>query len=205
MTADGPDELRGGTGRELPRFPRWLQAVGALALGLAVVATVARGYDSRTADRPPPAATSTPGSAAGRGQPSPVSGPLRAPELCVETTDRLLTVQFTIENAAINRVTVLSVTAHLPIGGLHAAGVELPSRRFCGRPVDPATRTVLEPGQRVPVTMQFRLPDRCPAPYPVYADVAFVGRSETPGTQQLALLPDLGGYDFTSCARQSTR
>ena len=58
---------------------------------------------------------------------------------------------------------------------------------------------MLQPGERVPVSLGFKLPPECPAPYPVQADVAVAERGSTPTQQRLHLLNDLGGYDFPSC------
>ena len=211
MTAPERDELAGGTDRDPVRFPTWVSVVG---LALAVLAggfVVARtsGGDNST---PSAHGTSTASSAStdgpGSAPPSPVNtgyppleGPLRQTgDLCVQTpAPGKMVVEFEVENIGLDQVEVLSLSAHLPIGGLDPTGGKAPAASLCGRPVDPATSTVLQPGERVPVSLGFNLPPECPAPYPVQADVALVARGSTPTTQRLALLSDLGGYDFPTC------
>jgi hypothetical protein len=204
------DELSGGSSREPLRPPRWVQLVALLAVVLVggAVALSRAGSDAdsgggtpssrRPADGAP--GGTPPGLVVGAGTP-PLTGPLLAPDLCVSTDQRTLTVRFTVRNGSLSRVTVLEVAGRLPIGGLVAAGVRLPASRTCPGVTGAGTDLVLEPGDEVPVALRFRLPPDCPAPYPVFADVSFVGRGETPMTQQLPLLADLGGYDFTSCER----
>jgi hypothetical protein len=211
VTAPERDELAGGSDRDPVRFPTWVGLVGlalAVLVGWFVVARTSGG------DEPTPSAhgTSTGSTASadepGAGSPSPgatgyppLEGPLRVMGgLCVQTPDpRTMLVEFELENAGPAQVEVLSLSAHLPIGGLDPTGGKAPARSLCGRPVDPATSTVLQPGERVPVSLGFILPPECPAPYPVQADVALLARGSTPTIQRLHLLNDLGGYDFATC------
>ena len=204
MDPAGDDELAGGTGRDPVHVPRLVQVL-ALVLVVAAGAVVAlRGRDGGPAPAPAPTSgptgawSSPPTPVAGTVGP-PLTGPLRAPDLCVRTMRNTLSVQFTLENVAPGRVTVLAVTARLPIGGLEATGVQLPADGTCPAVAAAGSSLVLEPGAKVPVALRFRLPPECPAPYPVYADVELVGTGETPTSQQIPLLADLGGYDFTSC------
>lgn len=150
--------------------------------------------------RPPipaaPAGT-PPGLVVGDGPP--LTGPLVAPDLCVITDQRTLTVRFTVANGSLGRVTLLEVAGRLPLGGLVAIGVRLPAARTCPGVTGAGSDLVLEPGDKVRVAMRFRLPPECPARFPVFADVRFVGRGETPMSQQLPLLTDLGYFDVTRC------
>jgi len=211
VTAPERDELAGGSDQEPVRFPPWVSVVGlvlAVLVGWFVVARTSGGDGSS----PSAHSTSTSSTASADGPrvapPSPVNtgyppleGPLRQTgDLCVRTpTPGRMVVEFEVENAGLDQVEVLSLSAHLPIGGLDPTGGKAPATSLCGRPVDPATSTVLQPGERVPVSLGFKLPPECPAPYPVQADVALVARGSTPTTQRLALLSDLGGYDFPTC------
>ena len=213
MTAPERDELAGGTDRDPVRFPTWVSVVGlalAVLVGWFVVARTSGGDDStRSAHSTSTASPAATASAEGPGTaPAPVNtgyppleGPLRQiGDLCVQIpTPSTMVVEFEVENAGLDQVEVLSLSAHLPIGGLDPTGGIAPAKSLCGRPVDPATSTVLQPGERVPVSLGFNLPPECPAPYPVQADVALVARGSTPTTQRLALLSDLGGYDFPTC------
>jgi hypothetical protein len=210
VTAPERDELAGGgEDRDPVRLPTWVSVVGlalAVLVGWFVVARTSGSDDSAASAHrtPTPSASAdeprvAPTEPVNTGYP-PLEGPLRLTgHLCVQTPDpRKLVVEFEVENAGLERVEVLSLSAHLPIGGLDPNGGKVPARSLCGRPVDPATSTVLQPGQRVPVSLGFILPPECPAPYPVQADVALAVRGSTP-TQRLHLLNDLGGYDFPSC------
>jgi hypothetical protein len=210
VTAPERDELAGGADRDPVRLPTWVSVVGlalAVLVGWFVVDRTSGGDDpaasAHGAPTPSTASADEPGVApepVPTGYP-PLEGPLRAlGGLCVQTADpRKMVVEFEVENAGLDQVEVLSLSAHLPIGGLDPTGGKVPARSLCGKPVDPATSTVLQPGERVPVSLGFNLPPECPAPYPVQADVAVAERGSTPTTQRLILLNDLGGYDFPSC------
>jgi hypothetical protein len=210
VTAPERDELAGGGDRDPVRFPTWVSVVGlglAVLVGWFVVVRTSGGADSAASGHRTPT-PSTASAAEPRAAPEPVNtgyppleGPLRLiGDLCVQTPDPgTMIVEFEVENAGLDQVEVLSLSAHLPIGGLAPTGGKVPARSLCGRPVDPATSTVLQPGERVPVSLGFTLPPECPAPYPVQADVALAERGSTPTQQRLHLLNDLGGYDFSSC------
>ena len=211
MTAPERDELAGGADRDPVRLPTWVGVVGlalAVLVGWFVVARTSGSDDSAasahgtttpstaSADEPrvaPPEPVNT-------GYP-PLEGPLRViGGLCVQTpTRRTMIVEFELENVGLDPVEVLSLSAHLPIGGLDPTGGKVPANSLCGQPVVPARSTVLQPGERVPVSLGFKLPPECPAPYPVQADVAVAEKGSTPTQQRLHLLNDLGGYDFPSC------
>jgi hypothetical protein len=213
MTLPDTDELAGGADRDPFRLPVWLRVALALVAAAVLWFVLARTggpHDPTSSARGGPATPTTsapvvapPEPASATGYP-PLQGPLRsAGELCVRTQlGRTMTVQFELENAGPDEVTVLSISAHLPIGGLIPTGGQAPATSYCGAAVDPATSTVLRPGERVPVSLGFWLPPECPKPYPVQADVAVAVTGFAPTTQRLALLNDLGGYDFPSCLKQ---
>jgi hypothetical protein len=214
VTAPERDELAsGGADRDPVRLPTWVSVAGlalAVLVGWFVVARTSGSDDSaRSAHGPPTASVDEPRVAppgpVTTGYP-PLEGPLRViGGLCVQTpSPRTMIVEFEVENVGLDQVEVLSLSAHLPIGGLDPTGGKVPARSLCGRPVDPATSTVLQPGERVPVSLGFNLPLECPAPYPVQADVAVAARGSTPTQQRLQLLNDLGGYDFPSCHTPSS-
>jgi hypothetical protein len=217
VTAPERDELAGGADRDPVRLPTWVSVVGlalAVLVGWFVVARTSGGDDpGPSAHSTSTASPGSTGSTASADEPRvapsepvatgypPLEGPMRLiGDLCVQTQDpRTMIVEFEVENAGVHQVEVLSLSAHLPIGGLDPTGGKVPARSLCGRPVDPATSTVLQPGERVAVSLGFNLPPECPAPYPVQADVALAEQGSPPTTQRLHLLNDLGGYDFASC------
>jgi hypothetical protein len=211
VTAPDRDELTGGGDRDPVRLPTWVSVVGlglAVLVGWFVVARTSGGDDpAASAHRTPTPSTASadqprvaPPEPVNTGYP-PLEGPLRViGGLCVQTpTRRTMIVEFELENVGLDPVEVLSLSAHLPIGGLDPTGGKVPANSLCGQPVVPARSTVLQPGERVPVSLGFKLPPECPAPYPVQADVAVAERGSTPTQQRLHLLNDLGGYDFASC------
>jgi hypothetical protein len=207
VSRDAPDELQGGSEPDPGRRSPWVQALAAVAV-LAVALLAVRGAVRSPDPAPAPTPTST-----ATGQPTrtpdPVvtagdaglAGPLAVGAVCPHTDGtHTLSVQFQIENIGVGRVTVLAVRPVLPIGGLRPGKVTLPRSPDCGTPAaHTGTSTVLEPGDRVGAQLDFGLPAGCPAPYPVEADVDLLMVGESPGTQQLLLLADLGGLDFTTC------
>jgi hypothetical protein len=213
VTAPERDELAGGTDRDPVQFPTWVSVVGlalVVLVGWFVVARTSGGDDSTPSAHSTPTASTASASADGPrvAPPSPVNtgyppleGPLRQTgDLCVQTpAPGRMVVEFEVENIGLDQVEVLSLSAHLPIGGLDPTGGKAPATSLCGQPVVPARSTVLQPGERLPVSLGFTLPPECPAPYPVQADVALVARGSTATTQRLALLSDLGSYDFPTC------
>ncbi len=211
------DELSGGATREPVRLPRVVSVLAGL-VALATVGFLASrpGPDPAAMDGAAP--TSSASSRAdlfspvpGPGSQSRVGLPLAAGPLdidgrpCATTVRRTLTVQFALVNQSVSRVTVVSASGSLPIGGREPAETRLPADVVCGTRVERGTSLVLEPGQRVPVSLRFALPAECPAPYPVTVAVELIGRFETPLHQELTVLPDRGGYDFTTCEHQRTR
>ncbi len=208
MPGDEVDEVTGGGAERDPvRLPRWLSALAV------VVAVVLAGYvELRPADAPRqerqddggiPVRSPSPIGLTPSGEPA-APGPLALAGTCLTLGRQGFTVVFGLQNNGLGRVTVLSVSAHRPVGGLEPTRGRVPAVRTCGgAQVDAATRAVLEPGDRLPVSLSFRLPVDCPAPYPVQADVAIVNVGENPGSQRVSVLPDLRGYQglFAACGR----
>jgi hypothetical protein len=208
------DELMAGPDRP-PRqlFPIWSQVLIAVVV-LAVLGALALNRSDPPAPPPLPAPTSststpTPTSAPTAALVQNGTGPLSVGAVCVHTDgSRLLRVQFQMINTGVARVTVTGVSSYLPVGGLRPVSVTLPRSPSCGTPAArTGPSTVLEPGERIGAQLAFRLPAECPTPYPVQADVDVLVAGENPGTQRLALLNDLGGYEqfFTRCGGQSPR
>jgi hypothetical protein len=199
----GDDELVGGADREPARVPRWATALGALPAVAVVGLVVTRGGGEPSTVAPSPSSSATSPSPSTRTGYPPLEGPLAITgQTCLTTQRGRFTITFGLQNTGLGRVTVLSVAAHLPLGGLRPTGGRVPATRSCGgAEIDPGTSTVLEPGDRVPASLGFELPADCPAPWPVQVDVAVVGPGETPGTQRIPVLADLGGYHvpFGTC------
>jgi hypothetical protein len=201
------DELMAGPARPpRQRFPIWSQGVIAVVV-LAVLGALALNRSDPPAPPPPPPTGTTPTPTSALVQNG--TGPLSVGAVCVHTDgSRLLRVQFQMINTGIARVTVIGVSPYLPVGGLRPVSVTLPRSPSCGTPAArTGPSTVLEPGERVGAQLGFRLPADCPTPYPVQADVDVLVAGENPGTQRLALLNDLGGYEqlFIRCGGQSPR
>ncbi|MEO7981232.1 MAG: hypothetical protein ABI807_10120 [Sporichthyaceae bacterium] len=208
MPGDEVDEVTGGGAERDPvRLPRWLSVLAV------VVAVVLAGYVAlRPADAPrqerqvdgaSPVRSPSPISMTPSGEPQ-SPGPLALAGTCLTLGRQGFTVVFGLQNNGLGRVTVVSVSAHRPASGLEPTRGRVPAGRTCGgAQVDVATSAVLEPGDRLPVSLSFRAPVDCPAPYPVQVDVAIVNVGENPGSQRMSVLPDLGGYQglFTACDR----
>lgn len=197
------DELHGGPERTPRGIPRWLQPVAVTVVIVVLGALALKGPDSPGSSPDPPASADPSASSApatedvvGAG-----TGPLALGAVCTHTDGtRSLQVQFQVLNAGIARVTVMAVRAVLPVGGLRPTRVVLPRSPSCGTPAArTGPSTLLEPGERVGVQLDFRLPPECPAPYPVQADIDVLVAGESPGTQRLAVLPDLGDTHFAAC------
>jgi hypothetical protein len=203
VSRDAPDELQGGSERGPTRLPTWLQALGAVAVlsvALLVVRGAVRSPDPEPAPTPTATSTAAPDPVATADE-SGLAGPLAVGAVCTHTDGtHSLSVQFQIQNIGVGRVTVLAVRPVLPIGGLRPGKVTLPRSPDCGTPAARTGRsTVLPPGGRVGAQLDFGLPSECPGPYPVEADVDVLMVGESPGTQRLHLLADLGGTKFTTC------
>ena len=202
MTEPAQDELHGGAERPPLRLPRSVRLVALVAV-IALVAYLA----TRPHDDPEPAAvphlSATPPAPADVDvDPPPLSqpGPFGLEAVCVETDHaRRLTVLFDIRNGSLSRTTVLQVTPVLPIGGLRPASVRVGVREPCDPELAGGRDLLMRPRATVSVRLEFRLPRDCPAPYPVEAEISFVGAGEVPRTQRLHLLNDLGALDFETC------
>jgi hypothetical protein len=198
---DDADELSAGAERDLVRFPRWLSVLAA------VVAVAVAGYVAlRPADETPQddqRHDSASPSAPATGYP-PLQGPVALTGQTCLTLDRnRMTFVFGLQNVSPAPVSVLSVSAHLPIGGLTPLGGRVPAERTCGGATVGSDRsTTLDPGDRIPVSLSFERVDDCPAPYPVQIDVALRDGPGDTQTQRVAVLPDLGSFvdDFPACA-----
>lgn len=201
MTGRASDELEGGSEADPVRLPPWLQVLAAVAVLSLVGFFVGRGADSLAPAVGVPSSTPSPLGGTGDTGDTGLAGPLTVGALCTHTDGGAsLLVQFQIENVGLARVTVLAVRPVLPMGGLRPGRVTLPRSPSCGTPAArTGPSTVLEPGARVGVQLAFGLPPECPAPYPVQADVDLMTAGETPGTQRLPLLGDLGGIHFAAC------
>ncbi len=123
-------------------------------------------------------------------------------ETCLTLGRNRMTLVFGLQNKSPAPVSVLSVSAHLPIGGLIPRGGRVPAEQTCGgAAVSGDWSTTLNPADRIPVSLSFQRVDECPAPYPVQVDVAVQDRQGGSQTQRVAVLADLGGYadQFPAC------
>jgi len=138
---------------------------------------------------PPPTPTASP---------APVTA-LAFGALCDVVTDgrTTLTVSFSLVNTAAEPVRLARVTPLAPLGEPRPGRVTVRAGD-CGRPGGPLTGDLVPARGRAVVAMDFALPPRCPRPYPIQAVVREL-RDGRIGTLEVALLNDLGGYDFATC------
>jgi hypothetical protein len=206
----GSDELSSGPPRAPLRSPGWLTGlVGVVVLSAA--AAYAVHSSTGDADPPPthhsqPRRTPLPDPAAEPYGTLPQLGPnpmgedypLAVGSVCTRTDHvHTLSVGFDLSNVAHGRVRVLSVSPSLPIGGLRPTGVTVPGGRPCpGLPV--GRGMALDRAEHVTIRLHFRLPHKCPKPYPVGAFIE-VREGNRIATQRILLLSDLGQLSFRSC------
>ncbi len=205
MTEPRPDELQGGAEREPLGWSRGVK------VAVAVAAVVVVGFLSTRLDGGAEQADPSP-------SPSPPAPPrprswhsLTTPSTCSRcpspgrsASSRSARAPITASGSpssstcptgAWTGVTVLDVTASLPIGGPTLTGVKLAAKP-CSPGVAGGTDLLMRPRGTVSAALRFRLPPECPAPYPVQAVVSYLGAGEQPRTQRLHLLNDLGELDF---------
>jgi len=206
MTEPRPDELQGGAEREPLGWSRGVRVAIAFAAVVMVgfLATRLDGGADQADPSPSPSRSTSPTQLAlpddaADVQPLSQPGPFGIGSVCARTDHReRLTVVVDLSNGSLDRVTVLDVTAALPIGGPTLTGVRLPAKP-CSPGVAGGTNLLMRPRGTVSAALRFRLPPECPAPYPVQAVVSYLGAGEQPRTQRLHLLNDLGNLEFDSC------
>jgi hypothetical protein len=194
------DEISNGPERN-PRSSRFWVALSAVLLLLAVLALLVR-WNGQGSPDAAPSATALPGN------PPPtavlptvptVARYVNTGTVCPVVTDHrhTLAVSFTVVSLAATAVTVTGVEPVLPVGGLRPVDTAV-TGGICASPAAAPPGTTLEPGRTLLVTLRFELPDDCPHPYPVQADVHV--RADGPVvTNRLGVLPDLGGIPFDTC------
>jgi hypothetical protein len=210
MTEQRPDELQGGAEREPLAVPRAMKLVVA-ALAVGAVASLASRVDGGTEQALDPSPSPSPSSTSSAPfvqlpvpdevdvQPLSQPGPLGIQDVCARTDHRKrLTVIIDVSNGSLDRITILDVTAALPLPGLVLTGVQLPAKP-CGGEAAGSRALLMRPRGTVSAALHFRLPPECPAPYPVQAVVSYLGAGEQPRSQRLHLLNDLGSLEFDSC------
>jgi hypothetical protein len=202
---DEADELAAGAERDPVRFPRWLSVLAAaVAIAAAGYLALRPGDEAPLQGRPTSSASpsaSAPLDVAPTGYP-PLEGPMAlAGQTCLTFGPGRLTFVLGLQNNTLAPVSVLSVSAHLPIGGLTPLGGQVPAERTCGGATVGDRSTTLNPADRIPVSLSFQRFDDCPAPYPVQVDVAVQDQAGQIRTQRIAVLADLGGYadEFPAC------
>ena len=209
MTEPLPDELRGGAEREPLGWPRGVK-VAAAVVAVAVVGFLSTrvdgGSEQAVDPSPSPSRSTSPTQLAVPDEvdvqpPLSQPGPFGIHAVCAHTDHReRLTVVVDVSNGSLDRVTVLAVTAALPIGGPTLTGVRLPAKP-CSPEAAGGRALLMRPRGTVSAALRFRLPPECPTPYPVQAVVSYLGAGEQPRTQRLHLLNDLGDLEFDTCQR----
>jgi hypothetical protein len=129
--------------------------------------------------------------------------------LCPVVTDHrhTLTLSFTVVNLTATPVTVVNLTAtpvtavavepSLPLPGLQLTGSSI-AGSTCASPAPAPPGGVLDAGRSLLATFHFTLPDTCPQPLPVRANVR-VRADEWVTTDQVGLFSDLGNVPFDTC------
>jgi hypothetical protein len=123
--------------------------------------------------------------------------------VCSVRTDRrrTLSVSFELVNGSGTGVEVLDVRPSLPLKGLRRTGPTT-TGGTCGQPAAHDVKQVIQPGDRLLFTMNFRLPHDCPQPLPVEAAYRIdVNGQEM--TTRVHILGDLGSVDFDTCPARS--
>ena len=197
------DELAGGSPRDPVRLPRAVKAVGLCA------AVVLAGWLAVRGERP--AAEDTNGEAAptvsapAAATTPPVSfpsqpGSLGIDAVCARLDQRRLSVAVDLTNGGLTRLTLLSASPVLPLGGLRPLAEVLPAKRTCeGRPPSRAG-LVMRPGGVVPLRLHLQLPaSGCQDGHVVQVAVTYLGAGERPVTQRLTLLRALSDVDLAAC------
>ena len=210
MTAPERDELAGGTDRDPVRFPTWVSVVGlalAVLVGWFVVARTSGGDDSTPSAHSTSTASPHPRRPTGRGPRRRRSTPAThrwrgrcgrpVTSVCRPRARGTMVVEFEVENAGLDQVEVLSLSAHLPIGGLDPTGGmaagEVPVRA-AGGSGDQHRAAARRAGAGVPrVQPAAGVPGALPG-----AGRRRTGRRAARPRRRSGwhLLNDLGGYDF---------
>jgi hypothetical protein len=220
---------RGEQGDRRSRVPGWLPSWRpslSVAVGVALVAGLAVGYTagdrngrdgaarstSQSSSSASPASAS-PASAATSPSPSPASDGqptffmfadstslTQDTGACSTQTGQRLELGVQITNQSPQTLTLQSVVAKLPLGGLKQVADQwatcgaLPSAVAPGQ-VD----VVLLPGASTWLTVTFQVKVACPAPYPVQFTVGYRKASGAQSTVSLPGFPDLGQVPYNGC------
>ncbi len=138
--------------------------------------------------------------------PSGPAGPVRSVAVCPATRPTLtsLAVSFVLLNPTAETERVVSITPRTPTAGLRATELFV---RTGGCVTDVGTPRIpagvaIKPGKSIVVVMRFELPDACPQPVPVGANVTVTG-SRGPIVTSLPLFEDLGSVQFQNCPVKS--
>jgi hypothetical protein len=157
-----------------------------------------------------PSPSVTPSASLPEGTPSPsveqrpgiANAELELGELCPARTDGRvrLSVPFTLVNQSAADLVIMEVVPETPLGGLELLGTRIVPGG-CGGGGDALVSGRIPPGTSVRVTFRFALPESCPQPLPLTANVIsrvfYVSRSGQ--LTRIPLYPDLGTLDFATC------
>jgi hypothetical protein len=217
------DEVVRGGDDDQSRSYGWVFIVALAAL--AAVASLLGNHGKHTADpvrpvpvlSPIPAASATPSahppgqlvsdlpSSAGLDPTQAVlarrTGWVQAHDICPIVTDhrQTIAITFVLENVTPVHLTIAKVMPVLPLKGLRPTGVVLEYGLCNERVPNPGLpEPQLGAGGTVLVTLNFALPDSCPAPYPVLLRVTMTIDGQR-RVEDLPLLTDLAGVRFDTC------
>jgi hypothetical protein len=196
VTGQRGDELQQGSERPSRVMPRWVTAaLVALVVGGGAFAVLRDAGHSQGDAAPPPTPTLSPT----RVLPSvdPLTLVTSTEGVCTETDHRhKLTLTFGLVNLGSVPVVVRKVT---PLAGLRLLHQSI-GIAACGEVQSAEGRRVLTAGRSLAVLFTFALPQACPTPFPVRAEVtvsSLDGSRQV--TRQIHVLSDLGGIKFDQC------
>ncbi|MGC9668683.1 hypothetical protein ACNTMW_19260 [Planosporangium sp. 12N6] len=194
------DEISNGPAHD--RRPGWSRRVPVAVLVVAVGALLlVRWYTQRSVEPHATAPDATAPAPSATARPTRQERYITLGAVCPPVTDgrHTLTVSFTVENVTSTPVTLVGVGPVLPLGLLRPTGSSV-TGGSCGSPAAVAPGGILGRGTSLLVTFLFDLPDTCPQPLPVQADIR-VKAGGVEVTDRIGVLSDLGGVAFDTCTQ----
>jgi hypothetical protein len=189
-------------GEDQDEEPAGLGPIGWIAIAVVcvlagVVFLVLRDSGEPVADPQPQPTSSAPS------QPLDPAKRLVIASTCAPVTDgrKALAVSFELQNVGTIDITLIEVQPVLPLPGLRARG-PVTAGGTCERPGSQSPGGLITPGSKQLITMRFRLPPECPAPYPVQVWLR-LRANQMVGTTTTPIYNDLGAVHFDTCPSEA--